>query len=110
LVHNYPKGIISILTPRQSHDEIHSNHFPLPLGYSQGLQHPTSSLMLGLDSITGVTKGNILDNVSFHSVPPIGCLVTKVHLIPSWMNGISGLVSLSKYLTLQFLDVRHTNP
>jgi hypothetical protein len=26
------------------------------------------------------------------------------------VNGISGLVSLSKYLILQFLDVRHTNP
>jgi hypothetical protein len=33
-----------------------------------------------------------------------------VHLIPSWMNGISGRVSLSKYLILQFLVVRHTNP
>jgi hypothetical protein len=26
------------------------------------------------------------------------------------VNGISGLVSLSKYLVLQFLAVRHTNP
>jgi hypothetical protein len=26
------------------------------------------------------------------------------------VNGISGLVSLSKYLILQFLDIRHINP
>jgi hypothetical protein len=32
-----------------------------------------------------------------------------VHLIPSWMRGISRLVSFSKYLILQFLDARHTN-
>jgi hypothetical protein len=33
-----------------------------------------------------------------------------VHLIPSWVNGISGLVSLMKYLILQFLNIRHTDP
>jgi hypothetical protein len=65
--------------------------------------------MLGLDSLTGVAKGNIFCNISLHSVPPVGCLEILVPLIPSWMNGISGLVSLSKYLILQFLDVRHTN-
>jgi hypothetical protein len=42
--------------------------------------------MLDLDSLTGVTKGNILDNISFHSIPPIGCLEIMLHLIPSWMN------------------------
>jgi hypothetical protein len=66
--------------------------------------------MLDLDSLTGVAKGNILNNISLYSIPPIGCLEIMVHLIPSWMNGISRLVSLSKYLILQFFDVRHTNP
>jgi hypothetical protein len=65
--------------------------------------------MLGLDSLTGVTEGNILGNISLHSVPPIGCLEIMEHLIPSWMNGISGHVGLSKYLILHFLDIRHTN-
>jgi hypothetical protein len=106
-VHNYPKGIISRLSPRQSHDEIHSNLFLLPLGYLQGLQQSSGSLMLGLDSLTGVAKSDILDNTSLHSVPPIGCLEIMVRLIPSWMNGISKLVSLTKYLILRFLDVRH---
>jgi hypothetical protein len=82
-VHNYPKGIIFRLTPRQSHDEIHSNPFPLPLGYSRGLEHPSGLLMLGLDSLIGVAKGNILSNVSLYSVPLIGCLEIIVHLIPS---------------------------
>jgi hypothetical protein len=66
--------------------------------------------MLGLDSLIGVTKGNILSNFSDHPVPPIGCLEILVHLIPSRMNEISGIVNLSKYLILQFLDIRHTNP
>jgi hypothetical protein len=66
--------------------------------------------MLGLDSLTGVTKGNILGNISLHSISPISCLEILIHLIPSWMNVISRLVSLSKYLVLQLLDVRHTDP
>jgi hypothetical protein len=33
-----------------------------------------------------------------------------LHLIPSWMNGISRLMRFTKYLILQFLDARHTYP
>jgi hypothetical protein len=66
--------------------------------------------MLGLDSLTHVTKSNIHNNISFCSIPSIGCPEIMVNLILSWMNGIRGLVSLSKYLILQFLDVGHTNP
>jgi hypothetical protein len=65
--------------------------------------------MLDLDSLTCVAKSNILGNISLNSVPPIVCLEIMVHLIPSEMNGISGLMSLSEYLILQFFDVRHTN-
>jgi hypothetical protein len=109
-VHNYPKGNVSRLSPKQSPDEIHSNLFPLSLRSLQKLQPPSRSLMLGLDSLTCVAKSNILSNISLNSVPSIGCLEIMVHLIPSKVNGISGLVSLSKYLILQFLGVRHTNP
>jgi hypothetical protein len=66
--------------------------------------------MVSFDSLTSVAKGNILGNVSLHTVPPISGLEIIVHLIPSGMNGISGLVSLTKYLTLQLLDVRHIIP
>jgi hypothetical protein len=84
LVQNYPKGIIFRLSPRQSHDEIHSNLFLPPLSYLRGLQHPSWSLMLiGLELLTGVTKGKILSNISLHSVPPVYCLEIMVHLIPS---------------------------
>jgi hypothetical protein len=109
-VHNYPKGIIFRLSPSQSHDKIHSSLFLLPLRCLQRLQHPSRSLLLDLDSLTGVVKDNILDNISLHFIPPIGCFEIMVHLIPSWVNGISGLVSLSIYLILQLLNVRHTNP
>jgi hypothetical protein len=65
---------------------------------------------LGFDSLTSVTKGNILGNVSPQNVPPISGIEIMVHLIPSRMNRISGLMSLTKYLILQLPDVRHTNP
>jgi hypothetical protein len=56
--------------------------------------------MLSLDSLIGVTMGNIPDNISLHSIPPIGYLETMVHLIPSWVNEISRFMGLSKYLVL----------
>jgi hypothetical protein len=66
--------------------------------------------MFSLDSPTSVTKSNILGNVSLHSIPPISGLEIMVHLIPSSMNIISRLMRFTKYLTLQLLDARHTNP
>jgi hypothetical protein len=66
--------------------------------------------MFSLDSLTSVAKSNVLGHVSLHSIPPISGLEIMVHLIPSWMNGISGLMCFTKYLILQLLDVRHTNP
>jgi hypothetical protein len=66
--------------------------------------------MFSLDSLKGAAKSNILDSISLHSIPPICCLEILVHLIPSWMNEISRLESVSKYLVLQLLDVRHTDP
>jgi hypothetical protein len=56
--------------------------------------------MLGFDSLTSVTKGNILSNISFHTVPPISGLEIMVHFIPSRMNGISKLMCFTKYLLL----------
>jgi hypothetical protein len=66
--------------------------------------------MLGFDSLTNVAKSNILSNVSLHAIPPISGLEIMVHIISFQMNGISGLMSLMKYLILQLLDIRHTNP
>jgi hypothetical protein len=66
--------------------------------------------MFSLDSLIGIAKSNILSNVSLHSIPPISDLEIMVHLIPSWMKGISRLMCFTKYLILQLLDIRHTNP
>jgi hypothetical protein len=66
--------------------------------------------MLHFHSLTSVAKGNILSNVSLHTIPPIIVLEIMVHLIPSGMNGISRLMSLTKYLILELLDVSHANP
>jgi hypothetical protein len=56
--------------------------------------------MLGFDLLTSVVKGNILSNVSLHTVPPISGLEIMIHLIPSGMNGISRLMCFMKYLIL----------
>jgi hypothetical protein len=66
--------------------------------------------MLSFDSLTDIAKSDILGNISLHSIPPISVLEIMVHLIPSWMNGISELVSLTKYFILQLLNIRHTDP
>jgi hypothetical protein len=66
--------------------------------------------MLGFDSLTSVAKSNILGNVSLYTIPPISGLEIMVHLTPSRMDGISRLMSLTKYLILQLLDVGHTDP
>jgi hypothetical protein len=66
--------------------------------------------MLSLDSLTSVTKSNILGNVSLYFIPPISGLEIMVHLIPSWINGISRLMRFTKYLILQFLNARNTYP
>jgi hypothetical protein len=109
-IHNHPNGIIARLHSRQSHDKIHGNRFPLPLRHLHWLQQPSRSLMLSFDSLTSVAMGNILDNVSLHTIPPISGFEIMVHLISSWMNGISGLMCLSKYLILQHHDARHIDP
>jgi hypothetical protein len=65
--------------------------------------------MVGLNPLTGVAKGNLLSNISLHPIAPIGCLEIMVYLIPSWMNDISRLMGLMKYLILQLLDNMHTD-
>jgi hypothetical protein len=109
-IHNYPNGIISQLSSWQIHDKIHGNLFPLPLGHLKWLQRSSRSLMLSFDSLTSVTKSNILNNIFLHTIPPISRLDIMVYLIPSWMNGISELMCLTKYLILQLVDVRHIDP
>jgi hypothetical protein len=109
-IHNQPNGIIARLSSWQTIDKIHGNLFPLPLRHMQRLQQSIRSLMLGFNSLTSVAKSNILDNVSLHTIPQISGLEIMVHLIPSWMNGINGFMCFTKYLILQLLDIRHTNP
>jgi hypothetical protein len=66
--------------------------------------------MFSFNALTSVAKSNILSNVPLHTIPPISGLEIMVHLIPFWMNGISGLMYFTKYFILQLLDVRHTDP
>jgi hypothetical protein len=102
--------IISWLSSRQTHDKIHGKLFPLSLRHLQWLQQFSRSLMFSFNSLTSVIKSNILSNVPLHTIPPISGLEFMVRLIPSWMNGISWLMCFTKYLIIQLLDVKHTDP
>jgi hypothetical protein len=109
-IHNHPNGIVPRLSSRQTHYKFYGKLFPLPLRHMQRLQQSSRSLMLGFDSLTSVAKNSILGNVSLHTIPPISGIEIMAHLIPSGMNGISTLICFMKYLILQLLDVRHTDP
>jgi hypothetical protein len=109
-IHNHTNGIVAQLSSRQTHNKIHGNLFPLPLRHLYWLQQSSRSLMLSFDSLSSVVKSNILDNVCLHTIPPKSGLEIMLHLIPFWMNGISGLMSDTKYLILHQLEVRHTDP
>jgi hypothetical protein len=79
-------------------------------GTCKGCNNPAGHWCSALTLWAVSQKGNILNNISLHSIQSIGCLEIVVHLIPSRMKGISRLMGLMKYPILQFLDVRHTNP
>jgi hypothetical protein len=108
-IHNHPNGIISCLSSQQTHDKIYGNLFPLPLRHLQWLYQSSGSLMLVFNSLIGVAKSNILGNIPLHTIAPISGLEIMVHLIPSWMNRIKGLMSLTEYLIFHLLDIRYTD-
>jgi hypothetical protein len=109
-IHNHPNGIIARLSSRQTHNKIYDNLFPLLLQHLQWLRQSGRLFMLSFNSLTSVAKSNILGNVPLHTIPLISGLEIMVHLIPSWMNGISKLMWFTKYLILQLLDIRHIDP
>jgi hypothetical protein len=62
--------------------------------------------MLGLDTLTDVTPGNIEGYLSLHTVPSKPFLQVLVHLGASRMNRIRSIMGLLQNELLQLLDVR----
>jgi hypothetical protein len=73
---------------RQTHNEVHADVFPFPLGNAQGLQVSGECQIIGLDSSTGVTLGYILCYLSLHPCPPKILLQILIHLVGSRMDRI----------------------
>jgi hypothetical protein len=54
-VHNDSYRVVTTRSVRQTHDLVHADVFPLPLGNAQWLQISSWPQMIGLDPLTPVT-------------------------------------------------------
>jgi hypothetical protein len=102
-INNHPDGVILASNQRKTHDEIHTDVFPL-LGRSiQRLQQTSRSDMICLDPLTSVALCNIASSFTLHSHPPKLCFQIMVHLGAARVNKILGCVSFIKDLLSQCL-------
>ncbi|KAJ0613940.1 hypothetical protein HanIR_Chr02g0056891 [Helianthus annuus] len=93
-INDHPYYIVPFSCLGKLSHQIHRYMFPLPHWDLQGLQLSIPPLVFGFYLRTCQTLSNILDNVSFHSRPPIIHPQVSIHLCSSRMNGIPRLVSL----------------
>ena len=120
VIHCNPNRIISRLSLGQSNNKIHTNFFPFPLWYFQGLKQSCGSLMFSFDSLTYIISCYIFCNFSLHSIPLISILQISLHSIPPisilqiliylgtpGMNRICRLMRFLKYSFLDRFDIRN---
>jgi hypothetical protein len=69
-INNHLDGIILVGSQRKTHDEIHTDVFPLPGTSIQQLQQFGRSEMICLDPLTHVAFSNIMSSLVLHSCPP----------------------------------------
>jgi hypothetical protein len=81
--------------------KVHPNLIPLPLRNLQWLQQTCGPLMLRLNSLTAIAYGNILHDLTFHTVPPESFLQVLVHFLTARVYGISCFMG---FLENQFLN------
>ena len=87
-IHDDPYGVIPTRGVRQTHNEVHVDVFPFPLGNVQGLQISDGSQMIGLDPSTGVTIRHILCYLLLHSHPQKLLPWVMIHLSAPKINGV----------------------
>jgi hypothetical protein len=56
--------------------------------------------MFCLTSPTGVIKSNKLYYITLHPIPSVGGPEAVIHLIASWMNGVSRIMGFLEYRIL----------
>ena len=69
-IHDYPYGIIALLSSWKADNEIHTNFFPFPLGYRKRMKNTCWSLMFRLHTTAYVTFSNKFGDFPFHTGPP----------------------------------------
>src|SRR5688572_7692484 len=109
-IHNNPYRIISFLGARQSSNEIHTNLFPLPLGYLQWVQQSSWPLVFSLNSLTYIAHSHMCSHISLQSIPPIFLLQILVHLGTTRMNRIIRVMGLLQYNLTKTFNIRNTYP
>jgi hypothetical protein len=102
-INNHPNGVILAGSQRKTHDEIHTDVFPLPGRSIQRLQQSGMSEMICLDPSTSAAFCNIVSGIALHSCPPELRFQVMVHLGATRVNRIFGCMSFIKYLLLQCL-------
>jgi hypothetical protein len=93
-VHNDSYRVVPTRGARQTHNEVHADIFPLPLGNAQRLQASSWPQMIGLDPSARVTLRHISCNFPLYSRPPEVLLQVLIHLVGSWVDRVSRAMSL----------------
>jgi hypothetical protein len=101
LINNHPDGIILAGSQRKTHDEIHTDVFPLSGRSIQWLQQTDRSEMICLDLLTSVTLCNIASSLTLYPCLPELHFQVTVHLSTARVNGILGCMSFMKDLLSQ---------
>jgi hypothetical protein len=109
-IHNHPYSIISFLGARQSSNKIHTNLFPLPLGYLQWMQQSSWPLVFNLNSLTQIAHSHMCIHVSLQSIPPIFLLQILIHLGATRMIRIIRVMGLLQNSLTKAFNIRNTYP
>src|SRR5262249_38829796 len=92
----------------KSTNKVHRDLIPLPLGYLQRFQETSRSLVLNLDLLTNRALHDIVRYIPLHPIPPEVAFKVLIHLCPSWMYRVAGVVSFTHNLLRQITVIWHT--
>ena len=107
-IDNYSNRIMLCARPWKSYDEVHINYLPLPFWKFYILSQTSIPLVFYFHLPAIRALGNKLNNVLFHTFPPIYLSQIMVHLGGTWRNGISGAMNLFHDPLLESIHPRYT--
>jgi hypothetical protein len=109
-VHYYPDGVITGSSARQDDYKVHSNLIPFPFEESAMAVTNLWAFDALLNSLTTVTYGHILCDLTIYTVLLESFIQVLVHLLAARMYGINCLMSFLKNQLPNRSDVRNTKP